>query len=86
MEEILKRKPLDRREFDKFEADDHLKKQKEIFDNLPADLVKKFNAEYIDANGGDAATITTAKITDIAVPTRQPFMACFFAIFCAVDV
>lgn len=49
-EELKKRKSLDRRQFDKFEDDEHLKKQTDAYYNLPSELVKQFNVEYIDAN------------------------------------
>jgi len=55
-DELLKRKSLDRRMFDKFEAEDHLKKQVQIFYNLPQDLAKKFNVKYVDGNA-DATTV-----------------------------
>ena len=48
-EELKKRKSLDRRQFDKFEGEDHIKKQSEVYYNLPEGLVKEFNIEYIDA-------------------------------------
>lgn len=50
-DEIKKRKSLDRRQFDKFEKDEHLKRQIETYYNLPSDLVKQFKVEYIDATG-----------------------------------
>ncbi len=50
IEVIKQRKSLDRRYFDKFESDDHVKKQAETFYNLPDELVKKFNVMYVDAN------------------------------------
>jgi len=55
-DELLKRKSLDRRMFDKFEAEDHLKRQVQIFYNLPQDLAKKFNVKYVDGNA-DATTV-----------------------------
>ncbi len=49
-EELKKRKSLDRRQFDKFEKEEHLKRQAEAYYNLPSELVKQFNVEYIDAS------------------------------------
>ncbi|MBI2543280.1 MAG: hypothetical protein HYW24_03780 [Candidatus Aenigmarchaeota archaeon] len=48
-DEIHKRSRIEKREFDKFETRGHLDEQLKIFYNLPKDLVKKFNVEYIDA-------------------------------------
>jgi len=50
LEEILKRKSMENRQFDKFEVEEHLKRQTEVFYNIPEDLAKNFNVEYIDAN------------------------------------
>lgn len=50
IEEILRRRELERRGFDKFEQIDHLKKQVEVYYNLPEKFIKEFNVEYIDAN------------------------------------
>lgn len=49
VEELKNRKSLSRRLFDSFEAKDYLEKQAEIYYNLPKDLVKKFNVEYVEA-------------------------------------
>ena len=49
--EILNRKALENRQFDKFEETEHLKRQIEAYYNLPSELVKEFNVEYIDATG-----------------------------------
>jgi len=57
-EELLKRKSLDRRMFDKFESEEHIKKQIQVFYNLPKDLVEKFNVKYVD---GNADSMTVAK-------------------------
>jgi len=56
VEELMKRKSLDRRAFDTFEEEGHVKKQAQIFYNLPAELVKQFNVKYVDGDA-DAATI-----------------------------
>ncbi len=50
LEEIMKRKGLENRQFDKFEADEHIKRQIKAYYDMPKDLVKMFNVEYIDAN------------------------------------
>lgn len=49
-DELLKRKSMDRRQYDQFEREDHLRKQTEAYYNLPPELVKMFNIEYVDAN------------------------------------
>jgi thymidylate kinase len=50
MKELLKRKSIENKSFDKFEVEEFLEKQTKTYYNLPADLVKQFNVEYIDAN------------------------------------
>jgi len=50
IEELIKRKKIENRQFDKFETTEHLEKQSKIYYNLPKDLVKMFNVEYVDAN------------------------------------
>jgi dTMP kinase len=50
LEELLKRKSLVNKEFDKFEVSEHLKKQVNVYYNLPEELVKQFNVEYVDAS------------------------------------
>jgi len=62
-EELLKRKSLDRRMFDKFEAEEHLKKQIDIYYNLPSELVQKFNVKYIDGNAD--AMIVAQRCVDV---------------------
>jgi|YelNatPaOPRAMG01_1025707.scaffolds.fasta_scaffold07499_7 thymidylate kinase len=49
VQELKNRKSLSRRLFDAFEAKDYLEKQAEVYYNLPKDLVKKFNVEYVEA-------------------------------------
>ncbi len=48
--EIMKRSQLEKRNHDKFETPEHLEEELKIYYNLPEDLVKEFNVEYIDAN------------------------------------
>ena len=48
--ELLRRKGLENKNFDKFEVKEHLEKQIKTYYNLPADLVKQFHVEYIDTN------------------------------------
>ena len=62
-DELLKRKSLDRRMFDKFEAENHVKRQVQIFYNLPQDLAKKFNVKYVDGNAD--ATIVAKRCVEI---------------------
>jgi thymidylate kinase len=57
-EEIMKRKALENRQFDKFEDTQHLKKQVDSYYNLSPELAKQFNVEYIDAVG---APVTIAE-------------------------
>lgn len=48
--EIIKRSRLEKRDHDKFETPQHLEDEVKIYYNLPEELVKEFNVEYIDAN------------------------------------
>lgn len=48
--EIMKRSQLEKRDHDKFETPEHLEEELKVYYNLPGDLVKEFNVEYIDAN------------------------------------
>lgn len=50
VQELKNRKSLSRRLFDAFEAADYLEKQAEIYYNLPENLTKKFNVEYVEAS------------------------------------
>jgi len=52
-DELLKRKEIEKRHFDAFESDEALKKQVEIYSNIPDDLKKKFNVYNINCVGGD---------------------------------
>lgn len=49
--ELLRRKRIENREYDMYEEDEFLKKETEVYYNLPGDLVKEFNVVYVDANG-----------------------------------
>lgn len=50
IEELLKRKKMEQRDFDRFETAQHLKKQVEAYYNLPEDLKNEFNVILIKAN------------------------------------
>jgi len=50
IDELIKRKKIENRQFDTFETTEYLEKQSKIYYNLPSDLVKMFNVEYVDAN------------------------------------
>lgn len=50
MQELLRRKGVENKSFDKFEVEEHLEKQSKTYYNLPKELVKQFHVEYIDAN------------------------------------
>jgi dTMP kinase len=50
LDELLKRKSLENKVFDKFEVKEHLERQIEAYSNIPEDLAKQFHVEYIDAN------------------------------------
>lgn len=50
IEELMKRRELEKKEFDKFELSKHIEKQVEVYYNLPKDLEKEFHVEYVDAN------------------------------------
>src|SRR3989338_5673264 len=49
-EELVKRKGMEKRGFDKFEVEDHWKKIIEVYYKLPDNLKKQFNVEYVEAN------------------------------------
>lgn len=49
-EELIKRKKIENREFDKFETTENLERQIKVYYDMPKDLVKLFNVEYVDAN------------------------------------
>jgi thymidylate kinase len=49
LDELLKRKKIMVKGFDEFEVKEHIKKQVEVYNNLPKDLIKEFNVEYVDA-------------------------------------
>lgn len=49
-EELIKRMQMEKRGFDKFELEEHVKKQVEVYYNLPEELRKEFNVVYVDAN------------------------------------
>jgi len=48
--ELLARKGTDNRSFDVYETTEKLKKQTEIYYNLPTELAKEFNIKVIDAD------------------------------------
>ena len=48
--ELIKRKNLEKRDFDKFEVEEHLKKIIQVYYDLPSNLKKQFNVEYVEAN------------------------------------
>ncbi len=50
LSELLKRKKLENRQFDKFEEEEHLKGQIKIYYNLPQDIASDFHVEYVNAN------------------------------------
>ena len=50
-EELLKRKEVEKKQFDKFETDEFLKKQTELYETIPEDLKQKYNIQYVDVNG-----------------------------------
>jgi len=48
--ELLKRMRLERRGFDLFEQEEFIRREVEVFYNLPKDLVEEYNVKYIDSN------------------------------------
>lgn len=48
--ELLNRMRLEKRGFDRFEVEQHIRKQCEVYYNLPEELRREFNMEYIDAD------------------------------------
>ncbi len=51
LEELVKRRGLENRDFDKFETEKHIKKQTKVYHKLPPALEVKFKPVYIDASG-----------------------------------
>lgn len=51
IDELVKRKKLGQRDFDRFETEAHLKKQTDAYYNLPTELQKEFNVKLLEANG-----------------------------------
>lgn len=56
-DELLKRKQVERRDFDQFETDESLKKQVELYANISDELKKKFNVYPIDCTSNDLERI-----------------------------
>lgn len=48
--ELINRMKLEKRGFDRFEVEQHVRKQCEVYYNLPEELRREFNMEYIDAD------------------------------------
>jgi len=48
--ELIRRKSIEKREYDIYEKDEFLKKEISIYYNLPEELKKEFNVVYVDAN------------------------------------
>lgn len=51
LEELLKRKKVEQRDFDRFETEAHLKRQIEAYYNLPEGLRKEFNVTLVEGDG-----------------------------------
>ena len=60
--ELLNRMRLEKRGFDRFEVEQHIRKQCEVYYNLPEELRREFNMEYIDAD--DDALNVAERIAD----------------------
>ena len=65
-DEVMKRKKLEKREFDKFEEEAFIKKQFEVYYNLPEELRKMFNVVYVEV--GKTPFETAQKICEIVLP------------------
>ena len=48
--EVHKRSRIEKREFDRFETEEHLEEELKAYYNLPEELTKEFNVDYIDSN------------------------------------
>lgn len=51
IDELLKRKRVEQRDFDRFETEAHLKRQTDAYYNLPPGLQKEFSVNLLEANG-----------------------------------
>lgn len=49
-DELVRRMRIEKRDFDKFETPEFVKKQIETYNTIPQNLVEKFNIMHIDAN------------------------------------
>ncbi len=67
--ELLKRKSVDQRDFDRFETEAHLKRQTDTYYNLPEGLRSEFNVELLEADGSpeevavECASLIRQKLT-----------------------
>ncbi len=50
IKELLNRKQIERRDSDKFETDDHLNSQVNLYYNMPSHLIEKFNVQFVNAS------------------------------------
>ena len=50
-EELLKRKEVEKKQFDKFETDEMIEKQIHLYADIPEELKQKYNVQYVDVNG-----------------------------------
>lgn len=51
VEELLKRKRVEQRDFDRFETEAHLRRQTRAYYGLSKGLKREFNVEFLEANG-----------------------------------
>ena len=65
LEELLRRRRVEGRCFDAFEEEALLKRQVEVYYNLPKELREEFNVHYVNAE--DDAFVVAAAIRDIIV-------------------
>ena len=70
--ELLKRIKLERREFDKFETEQHVLKQARAYYNLPASLRREFRVSYVDANRDPPLVVES--IYELALPKLRCFI------------
>jgi thymidylate kinase len=50
-DELMKRKEVEKKQFDKFETTEMLGKQLDLYADIPEDLKQKYNVQYVDVNG-----------------------------------
>ena len=65
LDEILERKSVEKRDFDKFETASYLEAQADAYYRLDPELSRKFNVKLVDVNSGRNAQATASECAEI---------------------